>query len=330
MGGKLEYIRIPKINKPVSKLVFGTALKLMMQGGDANNLLDQVLSAGINVFDTAADYGDSEASLGKWIAARNNREEIVVITKGANTTRWRRRLTTYDIMSDFMTSLAKLQTDYVDIYFLHRDDPDVPVGPIVEQLNELSAKGQIRAFGGSNWTVNRIEQANEYAYKHGLQPFTVSSPSYALAEMVADPCGDSVTLSGEQNRAARDWYQKNQMPVFAYSCLGRGFFSGKLKSDHTGKAEDVIGLGGLEYGFPVNFERLRRTEILAEKNEKSVSQIALAWLAGQPLNVLPVTSTGTIRHLLDSIDALQLQLTKQERLWLNLQTDELEDECSPG
>jgi len=317
----IEPIRIAHVNKPVSRLVFGTALGLMMQGQDASQLLDQVLASGINTFDTAADYGNSEASLGNWINARQNREAIVVITKGANTSRWRKRLTTYDIMSDFMTSLAKLQTDYVDIYFLHRDDTAVPVGPIVEQLNALHAEGKIRAYGGSNWTIDRIEQANEYAYKHGLQPFTVSSPSYSLAEMIADPCGYSVTLSGEQNGAARDWYRKNQMPVFAYSCLGRGFFSGKVKSGDTKRAEELIGLGGLEYGFPVNYERLRRTEILAGRYGTSVSQIALAWLVSQPLNLLPVTSTGTISHLQDSIDALQLHLTEQERLWLNLQAD---------
>ena len=325
MGDKIKHISIANVNKPVSKLVFGTALRPMMQGKDASQLLDQVLSAGITVFDTAADYGDSEASLGNWVAARNNREQIVVITKGANTTRWRRRLTAHDIMSDFMTSLAKLQTDYIDIYFLHRDDPTAPVGPIVEQLSELHAQGKIRAYGGSNWTVKRIEQANEYAFKHALQPFTVSSPSYSLAEMVADPCGDSVTLSGEQNRAARDWYRQNQMPVFAYSCLGRGFFSGKIKSGQTGGAEELIGLGGLEYGFPVNFERLRRVEILAGKYRKSVSQIALAWLAGQPLNLLPVTSTGTISHLQDSIEAMRLQLREQELLWLNLQAEQLDE-----
>jgi aryl-alcohol dehydrogenase-like predicted oxidoreductase len=85
-------------------------------------------------------------------------------------------------------------------------------------------------------------------------------------------------------------------------------FLREIESDQTGRAEELIGLGGLEYGFPVNFERLRRTEILAEKYGKSVSQIALAWLASQPLNLLPVTSTGTISHLQDSIEALQLQL----------------------
>lgn len=133
MGGRIDSVKIANVNKPVSRLVFGTAVKLMMQGGDAGQLLDQVLAAGINAFDTAAAYGDSETSLGNWITSRNIRDKVVIITKGANTTRWRRRLTTHDIMSDFLTSLAKLQTDYVDIYFLHRDDPTVPVGPIVDQ-----------------------------------------------------------------------------------------------------------------------------------------------------------------------------------------------------
>ena len=72
--------------------------------------------------------------------------------------------------------------------------------------------------------------------------------------MVADPCGDSVTLSGDKNKGAREWYQKNQMPIFAYSPLGRGFFSGRIRSDQRDKAAEIIGLGGEEYGFPVNLE----------------------------------------------------------------------------
>jgi aryl-alcohol dehydrogenase-like predicted oxidoreductase len=226
MGDKIEVCQHSQCQQACIQACFWHRTQANDAGQDANQLLDQVLSTGINVFDTAADYGDSEASLGNWITARKNREEIVVITKGANTTRWRRRLTPHDIMSDFMTSLAKLQTDYVDIYFLHRDDPTAPVGPIVEQLNALHAQGKIRAYGGSNWTIKRIEQANEYAYKHALQPFTVSSPSYSLAEMIADPCGDSVTLSGEQNRAARTGTGKTRCLSSPIHALAAAFSPG--------------------------------------------------------------------------------------------------------
>ena len=113
-------------------------------------------------------------------------------------------------------SLKRLQTDYVDIYVMHRDNEEVPVGEFMDVLNEHYAAGRIRAFGGSNWSHTRIAEANAYAARHGLQPMTVSSPNYGLAEQVLDPWGPGcVTLSGPQNTAARAWYQANRMPVLA-------------------------------------------------------------------------------------------------------------------
>jgi len=321
-SGTMTYGDIAGVPVPVSRLVFGAAIGPMMRDEDAFELLDAVFASGITTFDTAASYGDSEASLGRWIAARGVRDRVVVLTKGANTTRWRTRLTPHDILSDFETSLAKLQTDCVDIFLLHRDDPKVSVGPIVELLNELHSAGRMRVFGVSNWTVDRLEQANEYAYRHSLVPFRVASPAYSLAEMIADPVGGSVTLSGERNRAEREWYAANRTPVFAYSSLARGFFSGRVRSVDTGRAAELIGLGGQEYGFPVNYERLRRAETLAADRGVTVAQVALAWLLHEPLNLYAVTSPSSVEHLRESVAAVGLELTDQACAWLNLDADE--------
>ena len=99
----------------------------------------------------------------------------MLLSKGAHPTDYRQRVTPYDIDSDLAETLAELDTDYLDIYLLHRDNPELPVGPIVEKLNEHQAAGRIRIFGGSNWTHQRLEEANEYAYAHNLTPMTVSS-----------------------------------------------------------------------------------------------------------------------------------------------------------
>lgn len=317
------YKSVPYINKPVSQIVFGTAINNMMKGDNEFDLLDAIFEAGITTFDTAALYGDSEVSLGNWIAERKLRDKVVIITKGANPNNWRNRLTTYDILSDIETSFAKLKTDYIDIYLLHRDDPSVPVGPIVELLNKLHKDGRIGAFGGSNWSVDRIKTANNYALLHSLIPFTVSSPSYGLAEMIGDPWGGSVTISGDINIEARNWYVNNQMPTFAYSSLGRGFFSGKIKSNEINRAKEILGMAALEYGYPSNFERLRRAEFLAKKKDCNVSQIALAWLLKQPLNIFAITGTSSIQHIKESIDAIKLELLDNELSWLNLQCDEI-------
>lgn len=323
MQNKMIYKTVPYVSKPVSQVVYGTAIEPMMRGENTFELLDGVYDAGINTFDTAALYDDSEASLGNWIVSRNLRDKVVVLTKGANPNKWRNRLTEYDIMSDIETSFAKLRTDYIDIYLLHRDDPSVPVGPIVELLNKLNNEGRIGAFGSSNWTAQRIDEANQYAHEHSLIPFSVSSPCFGLVEQIGDPWGGSVTIAGEKNKKAREWYIKNQMPTFAYSSLVRGFFSGRIKSNEIHKAKEILGITAEEYAFPENFEKLRRAEILADKKGASVTQIAFAWVNKQPLNVFPITRSSSIENIHKSINAMNLDLSEQEIKWLNLENENL-------
>lgn len=321
MSGKMKYQNIPYVDKPLSRVVYGTATAPMQANQDVFELLDAVFQAGINVFDTAALYQDAEASLGRWVKSRQLRDKVIILTKGANPNRYRNRLTVYDIMSDIEDSFAKLQTDYIDIYILHRDNPAVPVGPIVELLNKLHQEGRIGAFGGSNWTLERTKEANAYAAEHGLVPFTVCSPSYSLAECIGDPWGGSVTISGDKNREFRAWLQEQNMPIFTYSSLGRGFFSGRLTSGDADRAEELIGPGAGEYAFPINFEKLKRAEKMAADKNVSVSQIAFAWLTHQPLNIFAVTSPGSPKHIQETIDSLQLELTEQEMKWLNKEID---------
>ena len=110
----------------------------------------------------------SERAIGEWLQARGNRDRIVLLDKGAHPYWTQPRVDPENISKDIAESLERLQTDYIDLYLLHRDDPGVPVRPIVECLNEHRAAGRIRAFGGSNWTTTRLEQANSYADEHGL------------------------------------------------------------------------------------------------------------------------------------------------------------------
>lgn len=317
MNDSMIYTRIPFVNKPLSRIVFGTGIRSMVANEDVFDLLDAVYAAGINVYDSAALYGDAEASLGRWIKSRHLRDKVVILTKGANPSQFRQRLTPFDILSDIEDSFAKLQTELIDIFILHRDDPAVPVGPIVELLNQLHRTGRIGAFGGSNWTLERIQAANEYAQAHGLVPLSVCSPSFGLAECIGDPWGGSVTISGPQNQAYRDYLRGQQMPVFAYSSLGRGFFSGKIKSTDAARAKELLGFAADEYAYPVNFEKLRRAETMAADRGVTVAQIAFAWLMHQDLNLFGITSPGSAQHIAETTAALQIQMTAKELRWLN-------------
>lgn len=112
---------------------------------------------------------------------------------------------------------------------------------MIDALNELQKEGKIKVFGVSNWVHERIEEANRYAKEHQLQGFSVSSPHFGLAEQIADPWGGNcVTITGKQNKAARNWYQENQMPIIAYSSLARGLMAGRIKSSQEVQAAEIL------------------------------------------------------------------------------------------
>jgi aryl-alcohol dehydrogenase-like predicted oxidoreductase len=208
------------------------------------------------------------------------------------------------------------------MYLLHRDIPEVDVGPIVEVLNRLHCEGKIGAFGGSNWTHQRIAAANEYAAKHHLTPFSVSSPFFSLADQREDPWGGGcISIAGPNNQEARKWYIDNQMPVIAYSSLGRGMLSGLVKSKEPENAANVLDPVALKgYCFPDNFERLSRVEKLAAEKGCSIPQIAMAWVLNQPMNTFAISSPANAEQMETNIEALNTSLTPEEMLYLDLKT----------
>ena len=140
----MEFGRVTGVDKPISRLAHGTMMLSVEELETGFELLDAVYDAGCRCWDSAHLYagGDSERVLGQWSEARGNRAEIVILTKGCHHTPDRRRVTPFDLTSELHDSLARLHTDYIDIYVLHRDDPNVEVGPIVETLNEHHAAGR--------------------------------------------------------------------------------------------------------------------------------------------------------------------------------------------
>lgn len=320
----MKYMEIPYVKNPVSRILYGTAMPPFSTNEDGNALLDAVFELGVTAFDTARVYGDSEKTIGRWIESRENRDRIVLLSKCAHPLPdGTKRVDEKEIRADFKMSSEALRTNYIDIYLLHRDDPFVPAGDIVEIMNALHAEGKIGAFGGSNWTHERIEQANEYAYKHAMIPFSISSPNFGLAEQVDDPWGGGcISIAGPSGEAGRLWYEKNGMPVIAYSSLGRGLFSGKVKSsepERAGEAMDEFALKG--YAYPDNFKRLYRCEELAKEKGCSVPQIAMAWLFGQKVNTFAVVSTTKPERMKENIAALDIILTQAELDYLDLKQE---------
>src|SRR5207302_8132949 len=256
--------------------------------------------------DTAHIYsgGNSERALGRWLQERGGREELVIIGKGAHHNADRKRVTPEDITSDLRDTLARLKTGYVDLYILHRDDPDVPVGPIVEALNRHLEAGRIRAFGGSNWTPERLDEANAYAAAHGLQGFTASSPHLSLAVPNGEIWAGCVDARSPEAMA---WYARTQMPLFAWSSQARGFFSGRFTPENRDDATITR-----VYYSEGNWERLRRAEELGRrKGDYTAIQVALAWVLHQPFPVFPLFGPANVEELRSSVRALDLELSPE-------------------
>jgi len=317
----MQYGRIEGVEKPVSRIFLGTASAPFSTGGDGSELLEAALAHGINAIDTARVYGLSENSLGAWLEKPGNRERVVLLSKcGHPAEDGTRRVRAGEMRRDLEISLEALRTDCLDLYLLHRDDPETPVGEIMDAFQEMKERGRIRAFGGSNWTRERIREANEYAKAHGQQPMTASSPQFGLANQVTDPWGGNcVTLSGPGAEADRKWYRENQLPVIAYSSLGRGLMSGRVRSDDPAGAEKMLdSFARKGFLYPENLERLRRCEELAARKGVTVPQIAMQWIFRQGLNAFAVVSCSKPERIRQNAEALEIGMNPEEAAWLDL------------
>lgn len=315
----MKYGRVDGISKPVSRLVQGT---VMISGEDPEReygLLDAVAALGCNTFDTAHVYGNgaNERAFGRWVRERGVRDQIVILAKGAHHNADRRRVTPFDISADLFDTLARFQLDSVDLYVLHRDDPTVPVGPIVEALHAHKQAGRIAAYGGSNWTHERIAAANAYATEHGLTPFAVSSPNLSLAEQLQPPWEGCVSIGGPSGATARAYYERTGLPLFAWSSLAGGFFSGRLRRHNLDTFTTYLDrLAVTSYAGPGNFARLDRAEELARRKGVSVPQVALAYVHALPLNVFTLVGCQTADEFRANAEALDLELSNEEVRWL--------------
>jgi aryl-alcohol dehydrogenase-like predicted oxidoreductase len=226
----MRYLRFAPLDRDLSRLVLGTAAYEHAPLDVSLDVFDAFRELGGNVVDTGREYGNAEAIVGRWLRERRLGDEVVVLTKGAHhdNDTGRRRVNPAEITQDLEESLRTLGRAAIDIYCLHRDDPDVPVGPIVDTLHGHRQAGRVRALGASNWTAARIEEAARYAARHGREPFACSSPGLSLAAPGEAPWLGAVTIHA---REARAWYAARQLPVFAWAALAGGFFAGVSSPD---------------------------------------------------------------------------------------------------
>ena len=320
----MEYAKVKGIDKRVSRLVQGTIMLTEKKPERGFELLDAAWEAGYTAFDTAALYGGGtcERVFGAWMEARGVREQAFVIGKSCHHNGDRRRVTSFDIAADLHDSLARQRTDYVDLHLLHRDDPEVEIGPIVDALNEHVDAGRMRAFGGSNWSPERIEEANQYADKNGLLPFTASSPNFSLADQAQVPWEGCLSISGPSHERDRAWYRKEDMPLFTWSSLANGFMAGRISRQNFESIREDLGEMMLNtYCHEDNFKRLDRVQELAAEKNCSIPQLALSWVLHQDLNVFALVGPLTPEECKANAGVFEVDLSAPELEWLNLGRD---------
>ena len=303
---RMPYGRLPGVSKPISRLVMGTMAQ--QNPAHAAMLFDEFYARGGNCFDTAHIYagGNTERLLGEWVTNRNLREKVVVVVKGAHPP----ACTPEGIRRQFDESLGRLQMDYADLYFMHRDNTDIPVGEFVDVLNDLKKEGRLRAFGGSNWTPARFDEANAYAKAHRKTPFVAVSNNFSLARLASPLWGITVSASAP---AAFKWHVSHQVPNFAWSSQARGFFVPGLVGKE--KCED----GHNCWRSSDNFKRRQRCFELARKKGVHPLTIALAYVLAQPFPMWALMGPASLEEGLPSYAALDLKLTPSELKWVSLQ-----------
>ena len=305
----MTYGSIQAIEKPISRLVMGVDNQETLP--HASVMFDDFYERGGNCFDVAWAYGGGkrEKLLGQWIHNRCLREELVIITKGGHSP----LNFPEHVTPQLMESLDRLKTDTIDIYFLHRDNPLVPVSEFVDVLNEHFHAGRIRCFGGSNWAIQRVEEANAYARANGLQKFTVFSNNLSLARMVDPVWKDCLSVSDSESRA---WLKEQHMTLFPWSSQARGFFTDRAGTDKRNDPELVRC-----WYSDDNFDRRRRAVKLALEKGVEPINIALAYVLCQPFPTFPLIGPRQLSETRSSFGALPIELTDKELRFLNLEED---------
>ncbi len=298
---------------------FGTATPT----DDAFRMLDLFTELGGSFVDTARVYaawvpggeGVSERTIGAWLKSRGMASGFVVATKGGHpnlVTMHMSRLSPAEIAADVEASLAALQVEAIDIYWLHRDDPAIPVSEIMDALNEHVAAGRLRAIGASNWTPERIEAANAYAAGAGRVGFCGSQIGWSLAR--PNPTAKGFGGERDMDGATLDYHRRTGFPVMAYSSQAAGFFAGKADRYRGPDAKDD-GFAR-RYVSDGNFVRLDRAREVAARHGRTANDVALAYLLSQSFPVYALVGCHTVEQLRSSCAACSLRLSPDEIVYL--------------
>lgn len=302
----------------------GIQVALLMLGGNvfgwtadeptSFKILDAFVAAGLNFIDTADSYstwvsghtgGESETIIGNWFKRSGKRDQIIIATKvGSEIPGQGKGLSRAWIMRQAEASLKRLQTDYIDLYQSHRDDPNTPVDETLEAYAQLVQQGKVRVIGCSNFIAERIQESLAASRKHSWPRYESLQPNYNLYERAPyESTLEPVVL-------------QEKMGVIPYYSLASGFLTGKYRSE-ADLSKSPRGQAAKKYLNDRGFRILQALDQVAEKRQATPAQVALAWLMARPSITAPIASATSVQQLNDLARATQLELDRASIELLN-------------
>lgn len=270
-------------------------------------ILDAFTAAGFNFIDTADIYsnwvpgnrgGESETIIGNWLKQRGDRDQVIIATKvGGDMGLGKKCLAREYILKSVDASLKRLQTDYIDLYQSHYDDPETPLEETLETYAELIKAGKVRALGASNFTAARLSDALKTSTQNNLPRYQTLQPEYNLYTRE--------TFEKE----LQPFCQQNQISVIPYYGLASGFLTGKYRSE-ADLGKSPRGGGVKKYLNERGFRILKALDEVAAEVNANPAQVSLAWLMHQPTIAAPIASATSLAQLNDLVKAAGLNLNQ--------------------
>jgi len=278
------------------------------------DLLDAFVAAGFNLIDTADVYsrwvpgnkgGESETIIGKWLKQNGSREKVVIATKvGKEMGPTKKGLSRAYILRAVEESLQRLQTDYIDLYQSHAEDPDTPLEETLEAYGQLIKEGKVRAIGASNYSGERLSQALEISKHHGYPRYRSLQPLYNLYDR-----------ADYETKLERLCVEKN-VGVIPYFSLASGFLTGKYRSE-SDLTKSARGEMVKKYLDDRGFRILKALDEVSKRLDSTPARVSLAWLIMRPSITAPIASATTLGQLADLIEGTRLKLDESSSELLN-------------
>lgn len=277
-------------------------------------LLDAFVAAGFNLIDTADVYstwvpghlgGESESILGKWLTQSGKRYRVVIATKvGMKMGPNRGGLSRAYILHAVEDSLRRLQTDYIDLYQSHTDDPTTPMEEMLQAYDDLIRQGKVRVIGASNYSVQRLSEAIHMSNHRGYTSFQSLQPLYNLYDRE------------DYEKTLEPFCRQQGLGVITYFSLANGFLTGKYRSE-TDLSKSVRGAIVRKYLNLKGFRILKALDEVASKFETTPASIALAWLIARPSITSAITSATALDQLQGIIQGATVVLDQESLDLLN-------------